>query len=65
MAIIIDMFRSTGENAGAKKCLSEFSTPMDRAVREMKNMYGNIILLSATESSNVSLSKPYAKSFTM
>ena len=58
-------FRITGENAGAKKCLSELRTPIDSAVREIKRMYGNIIRFKETAKSKVFLSKPAAKSLIM
>jgi len=37
-ATIMEMFRTTGERAGAAKCRRELRIPMQRATREMKKM---------------------------
>ena len=62
---IIKQLNSTGENEGAKKCFKEFKIPIDSAVREIKIIYGNIILFSSTARSNTSALKPEAKIFTI
>ena len=42
-AEILMTLKTTGEKAGAKKCFSEFKTPIASAARDTKKMYGNII----------------------
>jgi len=48
-----------------KKCFKEFRMPIESAVREIKRIYGNIILFKSTARSNTSSLKPEAKIFTI
>ena len=45
-AAMIAMLNSTGENAGAAKLRTEFSTPIASAASPMNNRYGNMIRVS-------------------
>ena len=55
------IFRITGAAAAAMKCLCEFNMPLNKAVSDMKIIYGKIIRDNSTANSNRSFpSKPLA-----
>ena len=59
---IIPIFRQMGAAAGAAKCLMELRTPIKKATRLIRRIYGKVIRASKTVSSYLipELPKPYA-----